>query len=196
MKIHPIFTDFLMAMIFLVYATNSFAENQPHPWKYQAEIFGSVGWGSFYHGNHKYGGGFNWSGGLGVRPFSGALRGLGFEGEINGLHFAGRTGTDYESKGDRTVLSANVLYHFGRAGTQFFLLGGIGSLKAHYHYQVPGYLYQDEGRKMSLNLGAGVKIRLASHFSIRPEFRLFDTTVGSGYNWSSPQFSCGVSYHW
>jgi hypothetical protein len=196
MKTHPYSGYFMMVILFLVMTTNSFGEAQPQPWRYKVEIFGGAGWGNFHHGDTGYGGGLNWSGGIGVRPFSGILHGLGFEGEISGLHFTDRSGTKYESKGDRTVVSGNALYHFGRHNTQFFLLGGFGSFHANYYYQIPDSQYQVEGNKMSLNLGLGVKAKIASHLSIRPEVRIFDTTIGSGYNWSSLQLSCGVSYHW
>jgi opacity protein-like surface antigen len=166
------------------------------PWEYKGELFGNVGWGNFHHGHHSLGSGLSYTAGIGFRPFDGWLQGLGFQGDYNGMHFTGRPGTGYESKGNRQIISGNALYYFGHSGTQFFLLGGLGVLRAQYHYSIPGTTYYNEGTKMSLELGAGMKIRVSSKWAIRPEVRMIDTTIGKGYNWNSVTLTCGIGYHW
>jgi len=165
-------------------------------WDDKRESLGNFCRGNFHLGNHPLGSGLSYTAGIGLRPFAGRLRGLGFEGEFNGLNFIRKEGTDYETRGSRQVVSGNVLYHLGSSCTQFFLLGGLGILRAKYDSSIPDMTYHDEGTKMSLNLGLGLKIRLASRWAIRPELRIFDTTIGKGYNWNSVTFSCGVGYHW
>jgi hypothetical protein len=43
--------------------------------------------------------------------------------------------------------------------------------------------------------GAGIKVRIASGLALRPEIRFYDTTIGTGYNWSHMRLSIGVGWH-
>ena len=43
--------------------------------------------------------------------------------------------------------------------------------------------------------GAGIKVRIASGLALRPEIRFYDTTIGTGYNWSHLRLSIGVGWH-
>jgi len=175
-------------------------------WKYTGEIVGSIGHGRFYHGDDHLGNGLDWGVGFGVRPFSGRLRGLGFEVMVNGLKFKNAWGGDYtyEYKGDMRVITGNALYHFGRSRAQFYLVGGIGALWADYTYRNgymntiindPDYVATLGATKMAINFGAGVKARIVSGLAIRPEIRFYDTTIGTGYNWTHMRLSIGVAWH-
>jgi hypothetical protein len=88
-------------------------------------------------------------------------------------------------------------------------MGGIGLLKADYtrtgfsewydenwDYHEEFWTHPVNASKMAVSLGFGLKIRLKSKFSIRPELQLIDTTPGSGYNWGLIRVSIGMGYHW
>ena len=181
-------------------------EKDSKEWKYKGEIFGNVGYGRFYHGDDHLGSGIDPGIGFGVRPFSGKLRGLGFEVMVNGLRFRNAWGSEYayEYKGDMRVITGNALYHFGRSRAQFYAVGGIGVLKADYTYRNgymnmiindPDYLETHGATKMAVNFGAGIKVRIASGLALRPEIRFYDTTIGTGYNWSHMRLSVGAGWH-
>jgi hypothetical protein len=173
-------------------------------WQYKGEVFGSAGWGRFFHGDNNLGSGLDLGGGIGIRPFSGSLRGLGFEVLLNGLNFSNAWGDGYSYDGTMRAVTGNVVYHLSRSRTQPYLVGGLGILRADYTYingyvgnvlDYPDYRWDYRGNKMTINLGVGVKARVTQHLSIRPEFRMFDTTIGKGYNWLSVRLSIGLGYH-
>ena len=173
-------------------------------WKYRGEAFGSFGYGRFYNGDDHLGNGLDLGAGFGVRPFSGALGGLGFEMMYNSLSFTNEWGSDYQYKGDMRSLTGSALYHFGRSRTQFYVVGGIGALEADYTYRNgylnsiindPGYVARSNGTKLAINFGAGFKARIWSGLALRPEIRFYDTTIGTGYNWSHVRLSIGIGCH-
>ena len=173
-------------------------------WLYKGEIMGGVGFGRFYHGDDVLGNGLDLTAGFGVRPFSGALRGVGFEVQFDHFSFLNDWGNGYSYDGDVRLVSGNALYHFGRAGVQGYLVGGIGVLMADYTFanpytrdllNDPNYMERSSPTKMALNVGAGLKIRVAKNLSLRPDFRVFDTTIGKGFNGSHLRLSMGLSYH-
>ena len=173
-------------------------------WNYKGEVLGQVGWGSFSHGDHKIGSGTEWGGGFGVKPFSGKLRRLGFDFQANRLGLAYEQGVNIND-GQVTAIVGSVLYHFSDSPIQPYVTGGLGVLKAKYTQVIKGgailgsnedYVSTADANKMLLNIGAGVKARLVRGLAIRPEIRLYDTTIGTGYNWSSVRLSVGVGYYW
>jgi len=180
-------------------------------WIYQGEVFGTVGWGRFWHGDDSLGSGIELGVGAGFRPFQGKLRGLGFEVRVNQLHHDVQTSATHSTDGKALALLGNALYHFGTSKIQPYVMGGIGILKA--DYTRTGYSdWYDGGpdgehheeywtervnaSKMAINLGVGLKAAIRPNLSIRPELTLIDTTPGSGYNWGSLRVSLGVGYHW
>jgi hypothetical protein len=180
-------------------------------WIYRGEVFGTVGWGQFWHGDDSLGSGIEISGGVGFRPFQGKLRGLGFEVRVNQLQFDIQQSATHSTDGKALTLLGNALYHFSDSKIQPYVMGGIGILKADYTQQGysewydggPGGEYHEEywtervnASKMAINLGVGLKAAIRSNLSIRPELTLIDTTPGSGYNWGSLRLSIGVGYHW
>ena len=180
-----------------------FAQDQKE-WKYKGEVSGSVGVGQFYPGYDALGKGPDLAAGFGFRPFSGALRGLGFEVQGNRCAFRNEWGNGYSHDGQMRTITGNALYHFGRSRTQFYLVGGIGMLTADYASVNPytrelsgdpNHVETAKATKMTTNLGVGVKTRITSRISLRPEVRIFDTTIGKGPNWSHVRLSIGLSYH-
>ncbi len=186
------------ALIAVVYG------QEPNKWNYRGEVLGQVGWGRFYHGDHQIGSGTEWGGGLGVKPFSGKLRRLGFEVQANRLDLAYERGTNVND-GQATAVVGSVLYHFSDSAIQPYVAGGLGVLKANYTQVIKGgavlgstedYVETVNAEKMLLNIGGGIKARLVRGLAIRPEIRLYDTTIGKGYNWASIRLSVGLGYYW
>jgi len=168
-------------------------------WIYKGEISGSFGWSALYHGKHREFSGLNVAAGVGVRPFSGALSGLGFEGRFAYLR------SNVETSGNVLILSGSTLYHFSRSKVQPYVFGGFGVLRGERTVVVQigsgteileEERYQDNWDKIGFEFGGGVKIALTPNLALRPEFRLLDTTPGQGYNLGVPQANLGVSYHW
>jgi opacity protein-like surface antigen len=194
----------LLFCLCLVPATLFAQDQQSKEWKYKGEVSGSLGVGQFYHGDDALGKGPDLAVAFGFRPFSGALRGLGFEVLGNFCAFKNQWGNGYSHDGQMHTISGNALYHFGRSRTQFYVVGGIGMLTADY-VSINPYTRELSGdpnqvetakaSKMATNFGAGVKTRITSRLSLRPEVRIFDTTIGKGYNWSHIRISIGLGYH-
>ncbi len=180
-------------------------------WNYRVEFFGDVAHGSFRNGSRTWGSGLDLGGGVGVRPFSGRLRGLGFEARF--AHVAEEKGnpatlaTNLEAK----MIAVNALYHFrGRTRVQPFVYGGLGVPMVKYWsvcntcvYTAPpsqgGVAIPQRSnvttKKAGLNLGAGVKIGVSKWFSVRPEFSYLNTTPGAGWNFSWLRFQLGLGLH-
>ena len=186
---------------------------QAKSWNYKVELFGNVGYGKFYLGDTTWGKGLDYGGGIGVRPFSRRLHGLGFELQLAHIADKRSPSPDIASRLSASMVSGNVLYHFlGHNMTQPYLLFGLANVKAKYSYScgacifnqdpetgqlipIP-YKWETDGSKLGINLGAGLKIAITRHFSIRPEFLLTDTTAGQGWNWDwlKVQISAGVHF--
>lgn len=102
------------------------------------------------------------------------------------------------------VASANLLYYFGGPGNQLYLIGGAGALWSREvttlirfgptQATIEEVEYADTG--FAWNLGAGVRIPIASRLLLRPEIRLYDATALSRSNLSLLRVSIGVGYHW
>jgi len=190
----------VVAIVLVLSTALSLGQDQfPERWTYKGEVFGSVGGGWLYHGNNHLLTGFGAGAGVGVRPFTNALSGLGFEGRL-GFILGGA-----EITSDIWMFSGVAVYHFGNSRVQPYVLGGIGALRGEtlvtitYGDEEGNYtqeFHQSSLNKLGLELGGGVKVALTPSFSIRPEFRVLDTTPGSGYNLSVPQLTVGVAYHW
>lgn len=168
-------------------------------WEFKAQVVGGVGYGAFFHGKHKQFDGGSFFGGVAVRPFSGALSGVGFSGRLTRLI------SNDELMQDVNILSATVEYHFGKGRIQPFVLGGIGAVSSertvviYYGDELGIYdesRYQEDIRKVGLELGVGVKAAIGERWFVQPEFRLVDTTPGSGYNLGIPLIQVGFGYSW
>jgi opacity protein-like surface antigen len=199
---------------FLLFAPASLAQNQAaSEWDYKLELTGNIGHGWFHHGDSLWGSGLDFGGGIGVRPFRGALRGLGFEVELASLH-QDQPLSDVASRSLKSfLLSGNAVYHFnGRGRVQPFVVGGLGMVRAEYRFTcsecvfnedpitgqlipIP-YLEQIHATKLGITLGTGIKLAVTRHISLRPQILLVNTTPGSGYNWTWTRFQFGTGFHW
>ena len=168
-------------------------------WTYKGEITGSFGWAALYHGNRRQFSGLNASAGFGLRPFSGTFSGLGFEARFGYLN------SNVDTSSDVVILSGSAVYHFSSSKVQPYVLGGLGVLRGQRTVVVligsgPDFFeeerYQENWNKVGIEFGGGIKVALTPNLSLRPEFRLLDTTAGEGPNLGVPQLILGVSYHW
>ena len=110
------------------------------------------------------------------------------------------------------LVMANVLYHFRNgAKTQPYVFGGLGHVKADYYRRCTACVFDVDpvtgalvpritediasGSKVGVTIGAGLKIAVIRHVSIRPELLFVDTTPGSGANWAWVRLQIGVGAH-
>jgi opacity protein-like surface antigen len=186
-------------------------EWQKPAWEYRMEFFGNTGFGTFHNGDHFLGNGLDYGAGIGVRPFSGALKGFGVEGWMSRLT-GSESKPNISSSLDSRLLAVSALYHF-RSGTrvQPFVSAGMGRIKMEYSYNctdcvfvpdpVTGELvsvpqhWESKGSKNGIIFGGGMKIAVNRHFSIRPELILADTTAGTGPNWNWVRLQIGMGIH-
>jgi len=198
----------LFFLCFSLSAVQAADTSDNEKWKYKGEVFGAVGYGRFSHGNNSYGKGLQVEGGVGVRPFSGALDGLGFEFKIVHQNFKRETSPDHSTEGHFNAFIGSAHYHFGDSKVQPYLGGGIGVLKADYTQRILSDWYDEEMNhyienrvytvnesKMVIRVAGGLKIALTQNFSLRPEFQILDTTAGEGYNWSNIGFTLAAGVH-
>lgn len=187
-------------------------KEQAKTWPYKLEVFGNVAYGRFNTGAHVWGKGFDCGGGIGVRPFSGRLRGLGFEIQLARLNQGELISAANSSHLDSRLVSANALYHFrGHTRVQPYVLGGVGYVNVDYSRRcvncvfnvdpVTGklvpvlYDWRTQENKMAVTLGGGLKVAINRHLSVRTELLVVDTTPGSGGNYGWLRLHTGVGFH-
>ncbi len=202
----------LLAVTWLV--GPSMAQNQPESaWPYKAEVFANVAHGRFYHGDHLWGKGLDYGGGVGFRPFSGKLRRLGFEVQATRLRKSEELSASVSQNLKSHLIMANALYHFrSDTKTQPYVFGGLGHVNVDYTYRCVDCVFDQDpitgelvsrgvtesrskGSKLGVTLGAGMKIAVHRHLSIRPELLFVDTTPGSGFNWAWVRLQIGLGVH-
>ncbi len=207
--------EFLSIVLGLGWLTCSLSAQEEHaqPWRYKTEFFGNVAQGRFYNGSHLWGNGPDYGGGVGVRPISGRLRGFGLELQLAHLNHGELKSTGTSQQLDSRLLMGNVLYHF-RSGTrtQPYVFGGVGHVKVEYTHRCVDCVFDEDpitgklvsrgvseshtqAGKTGVTLGAGLKIAVQKHLSIRPELLLVDTTGGSGWNWGWVRLQIGMGLH-
>ena len=151
------------------------------------EVFGSVGTSTSAELFQPSSTSPNLGFGFGIRPFSashGFSRGLGLELEFdtasekqfNGGLFTPAT---FSGHGRQNLFLGDVLYHFGDGRVEPYVLAGVG-VASNPNYGGAG------------GLGAGVKIFVQKHVSLRPEIRLSVTR----HDDFSARVSFAVGYHW
>lgn len=155
---------------------------------YRAEIFGGAGVSRYDRFSGSSGNTANFHAGAGLRPFSkdrGILRGLGLEFTVDtqsekvySSSFLGGAPVFLENR-RRTIYLGNVLYHFTNRRVQPYGSIGLGA---------SGYA----GDRFAGAIGAGAKIFLHEHVSLRPEVRL---SMDRGLD-ASVRGSIGIGYHW
>ena len=207
----PIF-GVVLAVTWLV--RPSMTQNQSKSeWPYQVEVFGNVAHGRFYHGDHLWGKELDYGGGVGFRPFSGKLQGLGFEVQATRLTKSEELNAAVSQSLKSRLIMANALYHF-RNGmkTQPYVFGGLGHVNVDYTRRCVDCVFDEDpitgklvsrvvtesrsmGSKVGVTLGAGLKIAVHRHLSIRPELLFVDTTPWSGFNWAWVRLQIGLGAH-
>ncbi len=145
--------------------------------------------------------------------FRGGLRKLGFELQLAHLNQGELKSTGTSQQLDSRLLMGNVLYHFrSGARTQPYVFGGVGHVRVAYSQQcvdcvfdvdpITGELVsrgvsksRTQAGKTGVTLGAGLKIAVQRHLSVRPELLFVDTTGGSGWNWGWVRLQIGLGLH-
>lgn len=106
------------------------------------------------------------------------------------------------------IVSTNVLYRFGGAGARTgpYVTGGIGAMwtketttVATFNGNEPVALmaeFDASGTGLALNAGAGFRMALTRGLSLRPEVRIYSSTVQSRLNLSVFRFSVAAGYQW
>ena len=206
------FLGLLLGLGWLTYPLSA-QEDQVQPWRYRVEFSGNIAQGRFYNGDHLWSKGLDYGGGVGVRPFSGRLRGLGLELELAHLSQGELKSAGTSQKLDSRLLMGNVLYHFrSGARTQPYVFGGAGHVRVDYSHRcvdcvfdedpITGKLvsrgvsdWRTQAGKTGVTLGAGLKIAVQRHLSVQPELLFVDTTGGSGWNWGWVRLQIGLGLH-
>ena len=113
-------------------------------------------------------------------------------------------GTARHGVSSATAGSLTAAYFVGAGRTQPYLVGGLSILSAT-EFGVTSIVHQDyveliEGKSHSTGigptLGAGLRISINRHFSVRPEIRFSDGTALSSLNLSQWRISAGAAYTW
>jgi opacity protein-like surface antigen len=113
-------------------------------------------------------------------------------------------GTARQGVSSATAGSLTAAYFFGTGRTQPYIVGGLSILSAT-EFGATSVIHQDyvefiEGKSHSTGigptLGAGLRISINRHFSIRPEIRFSDGTALSSLNLSQWRISAGAAYAW
>jgi hypothetical protein len=114
----------------------------------------------------------------------------------------------FAEEGVRTVthFSGNALYYFASSGAvQPYVLAGVGALHSRSAKAITfvrgtfAEIVQqpdEKDRGVSIGFGAGLRIPLGVHFSVRPELRFYDASITSRSNLSMVQGAVGLGYQW
>jgi opacity protein-like surface antigen len=114
------------------------------------------------------------------------------------------TGFAREGVSAATAASFTAAYYFGNGRVQPYLLGGMSILWTR-SVTATTIVYPDRAELTESALrdigagptiGAGVRIAIARHLSIRPEFRLSDGTALSSANLSQARLGLSLGYAW
>jgi opacity protein-like surface antigen len=114
------------------------------------------------------------------------------------------TGFARDGVGAATEASFTAGYFFGNHRLQPYVLGGVSLLRTEQYSAA--YLVRSDHIELletatnttgvGMTLGAGLRIAVTRHLSIRPEFRYSDGTGLSNANLSQTRLSLGMGYSW
>ena len=159
------------------------------------EVFGAVGIGAAWHDEGSLGSGLNGGGGFGYR----LSRRFGLEAEVNAF----RTTRDYSSlyppfQASGVHAMGNGLLYLNRGRAQTYLIFGAGLMHVSNPTGFAGARPGSSADGFAASLGAGIKIFVSEHLSLRPEFRIY---AGDSRGVLEPplgvfRFSMGIGYHW
>jgi opacity protein-like surface antigen len=178
------------------------------------EVFGGIGWGHLFRVEDRTFGDrpniaagigvelsprvrveFEFSDTVGLTPAStlcGAPPGITCVGE-------GRDGFNRAR-----MATGNVVYSFSSGRTQPYVTGGIGTLWSKGVGSItfgsgnPWIITEQEFHERGLvwHVGTGVRLTVTRRISIRPEFRIYDSTLQSRVNLNMLRASVAVGYGW
>lgn len=163
----------------------------------RGEIFGSIGGGKASDDEGSIGSGFDFGGGIGYR----VTPRFGIEGQVNRFAYKRELSAGRRFEGSAIFTTANLVYHFATGRAQPYVFGGVGFVHHENRSQLDLATFVGDRQADALagNFGAGAKIFLSKHISVRPEFRVFvGDAKGSGVEppFSVVRGSVGISYHW
>jgi opacity protein-like surface antigen len=178
------------------------------------EVFGGIGWGHLFRVEDRtFGDRPNIAAGVGVELFP-RVR---VEFEINDT--VGLTpestlcgappgitcvGEGHDGFSRARMATGNVVYFFSNGRTQPYITGGIGTLWSKgvgsitFGSRNPWIITEQEFHERGLvwHVGTGVRIAVTRRISIRPEFRIYDSTIQSRVNLNMFRGSVAVGYGW
>ena len=116
----------------------------------------------------------------------------------------GCVGTGRDGLLDATLATANVYVRFPRGRVEPFIIGGAGALWTTGVTSITfvrdgiGMLSEVEQRDrgLAIGVGAGVDIALSRRLSLRPEFRIYDSTAMSRMNLTVFRTSLAAGWKW
>jgi opacity protein-like surface antigen len=199
----------LLAVSILIIPTSVRAQPADES-NWRMEAFGNVGYGRLMSGDSVWGEGIEFGGGIGFRPFVGALSGLGFEARFTFLAPGSTVNASGSSELDTRSFIGTATYQFRRrhAGVAPFVAGGLARLRVNYQRRCDGCVFDvdpitgglvprtlEEGvdaSKTGVAFGGGVTIALPGRVFVKPEILVVDTTAGSGWNWGALTLQTGV----
>ncbi len=201
------FSLFLLVGIASLFISSSWAQN----YAYKGEVFGSAAYGRLVRVEDlPQGDGANLGGGAGLRLASTIGIELEFNRMIN-LKLRPAPCPTLECVGSALIgvrsaiiFSANGLYHFSVSRVQPYVVGGIGVLRTERADSLSvgsgtrATISQIERRDngLSISFGAGLKVFVTHKISLRPEFRLYTSSIRSRENLNLLRASIGFGYHW
>ena len=159
------------------------------------ELFGTVGIGKAYDDEGSLGSGLNGGGGFGYR----LSQRFGVEAEINAFRTVREFGPLFPPFRATGVHAMGYgLLYFNRGRAQAYLIFGAGLLHSSNPVGFAGARSDPSANGFAANLGAGIKIFVSEHVSLRPEFRIY---AGDSRGVVEPplgvmRFSMGIGYHW
>jgi len=186
-----------------------------NPASLRPEVFTSIAWGHLFRvEDQSFGHHPNIGASLNLRPWPR----FGIEFELNktlgspqpvpcpspgtvAVYCVGRGGDQVLAA---AIASANVSYFFSTSGIQPYLSGSIGVLESEEafiqgHITEAGIVLTEQdrvNRGLAENVGAGVLIPITRAVSLRPELRVYFSTLQSRSNLTYYRGSIGVGYQW
>jgi len=116
----------------------------------------------------------------------------------------GCVGTAREGLLDATLATANVYVRFPRGGVEPYIVGGAGILWTRSATSMTvvrdgvGVMSEVEHREheLAISVGAGIDVPLTRRFSVRPEFRIYDSNAVATMNLTVFRAAVAAGWRW
>ena len=201
-------TRYFLIPVVVLFNLTGHAEAQPRT--VRPEVSASAAWGHLFRAEDRtFGDELNVGAAIGARAARVAVEfelnrmfGLAPEAAPCGLPLC--VGSARSGVTSALVASGNVRYHFGNSRHQPYITGGAGAMRTH---SIASILYSRNGvgtfeereendTGFAFNVGGGVHMPLTDSFSLRPEIRIYDSSVMSRQNLALIRTSIGAAYSW